>query len=104
MAPRYLTTANAMADETSNAESPNVAAKTWTNVPSSTLKTDISPAVRPRSILRVTMYSTAGPGVTSSTNAAKRNRGRCVTSIIGRLYGAGCGTAASNPGRAYRGG
>jgi hypothetical protein len=29
------------------------------------------------------MYSTAGPGVMSSTNAAKRNRGRCVTSIIG---------------------
>src|ERR1700751_5994415 len=42
--------------------------------------TETSPASRPCSTLRVTMYRTAGPGVSSSATAAPTNSVRCEKS------------------------
>src|SRR5215218_7549765 len=46
------------------------AAATCTRVPTWTPQTEARPAARPWSTLRVTMYSTAGPGITSRVIAA----------------------------------
>ena len=54
-APTSLTTVNADADDAISAESPTVAAVTWTKPPVATPSTDTSPARRPLSTLCVTM-------------------------------------------------
>jgi hypothetical protein len=58
---------------------PRAAAATWTSVPVPMPSVDTSPAVRPWSMLRATMYRTAGPGVASRITAAIRNS----VSIVG---------------------
>src|SRR6516225_8913243 len=84
--PAYLTMPNPTAEDTSSAERPRVAATTCTNVPVQIPATDTRPAARPCSMLRVTMYSTAGPGVMRSAIAAPTNRPRRETSGTEEAY------------------
>src|SRR5215813_7042521 len=69
-APTYLTIENASTDEVMSADRPTTAAVTCTSVPVVMPRTDTTPAKRPCSTLRPTMYSTAGPGVRSNKNPA----------------------------------
>src|SRR5690348_1369055 len=69
-APAYLTTSNATAEASTSEDSPTTANATWISVPVVTPSTEASPAALPWSTLRETMYSTAGPGITSSVSAA----------------------------------
>src|SRR5206468_2564457 len=85
-APRYLTKVNAEVDETSSAERPSAAAATWKSVPVQMPSTETSPAMRPCSMLRVTMYRTAGPGVRSSATAAATNTARLECPSMGEYY------------------
>jgi hypothetical protein len=77
---RTFTTLNATTDVASAAETPSAAASTWTSPPSVMPKHETTPAVRPCVMLRVTMYCTAGPGVTARTSAAITNNCRFLTS------------------------
>jgi hypothetical protein len=72
-APAYLTTENAPADEASSADTPAVAAAMCTSPPTCTPSADTRPARRPSPRLRVTMYSTEGPGTTISARLARTN-------------------------------
>ena len=68
-----LMAVNALADATMRADSPTVAAMTWMVEAVWTPATDTSPARRPCVLLRVTMNSTAGPGIMSSRSDATMN-------------------------------
>src|SRR5262249_51286553 len=85
-APAYFTPLNAAADVASSADSPSVAATTWTSPPVATPRHDTIPAARPWLMLRVTMYNTAGPGVTVRTTAAATNKPRLAVAIIERAH------------------
>src|SRR4051794_36997881 len=75
-APAYLTVVKAAAEETKIADSPAAAARTCATVPTCTPSTLARPTLRPCSRLCVTMYKTAGPGMTSKAieAAAKRTK------------------------------
>lgn len=72
-APEYFTALNALGDAARIADKPTVAAKTCMNVPSSMPTTPAYPIVRPSDTLRLMMYRTAGPGITSSATEAIAN-------------------------------
>src|SRR4051794_39020252 len=73
-APTSLIAVNAVADDAISAESPTIAAATWTMPPLATPSAETRPARRPLSTLCVTMYATAGPGTTASATAARLKR------------------------------
>ena len=64
---------NAVADETRIAERPTVAKARCTSVPTWMPSTEARPAPRPWWMLRVTMYTTAGPGTARIASAASAN-------------------------------
>src|SRR5437763_12461584 len=79
-APAYFTVLNAVAEDIISADNPSAAAATWSSVPVQMPRTDTRPATRPWSMLRVTMYKTAGPGVRRSATAAPTKRPRAEAS------------------------
>ena len=64
--------------------SPNAAAATCTTEPACTPSTETKPARRPWATLRVTTYSTAGPGTTSSARLAAAKTIRTEGDGMGR--------------------
>src|SRR5436305_13499241 len=73
-APAYFTVVNATAEETKIADRPAAAARTCATVPTWTPSTLARPTRRPCSRLCVTMYKTAGPGITSKASEAAAKR------------------------------
>src|SRR4029077_19062699 len=71
-APTYLTASKATDEARMSDERPAVARTTYASVPVVMPATEASPPPRPISTLRVTTYSTAGPGTSSSTIAVAR--------------------------------
>ena len=77
-APISFTVVKAVADEATSAESPTVAAATWTKPPLETPSAETRPARRPLSTLWVTMYVTAGPGtIARATEASEKSATVC---------------------------
>jgi len=65
-----LTAVNAVCEAAMMAESPAVAATTWKKLPISRPATADNATLLPSETLRLMMYSTAGPGMTSNASDA----------------------------------